>query len=70
MKVKEMLSDSYFALLKEYGIIRSEDDEIDMGVMFRDLQSLYFELSYYEDKEYEMMLIRGILEILDGYDFE
>ncbi len=65
-----MLSDSYFALLKEYGIIRSEDDEIDMGAMFRDLQSLYFELSYYEDKEYEMMLIRGILEILDGYDFE
>lgn len=70
MKVKEVLSDSYFALLKEYGIIRSEDDEIDMGVMFRDLQSLYLELSYYEDKEYEMMLIRGILEILDGYDFE
>ena len=70
MKVKEVLSDSYFALLKEYGIIRSEDDEIDMGAMFRDLQSLYFELSYYEDKEYEMMLIRGILEILDGYDFE
>lgn len=65
-----MLSDSYFALLKEYGIIRSEDDEIDMGAMFRDLQSLYFELSHYEDKEYEMMLIRGILEILDGYDFE
>ena len=65
-----MLSASYFALLKEYGIIRSEDDEIDMGAMFRDLQSLYFELSYYEDKEYEMMLIRGILEILDGYDFE
>ena len=70
MKVKEVLSDSYFALLKEYGIIRSEDDEIDMGAMFRDLQSLYLELSYYEDKEYEMMLIRGILEILDGYDFE
>ena len=70
MKVKEVLSDSYFALLKEYGIIRSEDDEIDMGAMFRDLQSLYLELSYYEDKEYEMMLIRGILEILDDYDFE
>lgn len=70
MKVKEVLSDSYFALLKEYGIIGSEDDEIDMGAMFRDLQSLYLELSYYEDKEYEMMLIRGILEILDGYDFE
>ena len=70
MKIKEVLSDSYFALLKEYGIIRSEDDEIDMGAMFRDLQSLYLELSYYEDKEYEMMLIRGILEILDGYDFE
>ena len=70
MKVKEVLSDSYFALLKEYGIIRSEDDEIDMGAMFRDLQSLYLELSYYEDKEYEMMLIRGVLEILDGYDFE
>lgn len=70
MKIKEVLSESYFALLKEYGIIRSEDDEIDMGVMFRDLQSLYLELSYYEDKEYEMMLIRGILEILDGYDFE
>ncbi len=70
MKVKEVLSDSYFALLKEYRIIRSEDDEIDMGAMFRDLQSLYLELSYYEDKEYEMMLIRGILEILDGYDFE
>lgn len=70
MKIKEVLSESYFALLKEYGIIRSENDEIDMGVMFRDLQSLYLELSYYEDKEYEMMLIRGILEILDGYDFE
>ena len=70
MKIKEVLSESYFALLKEYGIIRSEDDEIDMGAMFRDLQSLYLELSYYEDKEYEMMLIRGVLEILDGYDFE
>ena len=70
MKIKEVLSESYFALLKEYGIIRSEDDEIDMGAMFRDLQSLYLELSYYEDKEYEMMLIRGILEILDDYDFE
>ena len=70
MKVKEVLSESYFALLKEYGIIRSEDDEIDMGAVFRDLQSLYLELSYYEDKEYEMMLIRGVLEILDGYDFE
>ncbi len=70
MKVKEVLSESYFALLKEYGIIRSEDDEIDMGAVFRDLQSLYLELSYYEDKEYEMMLIRGVLEILDGYDYE
>ena len=70
MKIKELLNENYVAFLKEYEIIGSENEEADLSLLWREVQTLSLELSYLEDKEYEMMLCRGILEILDTYDFE